>query len=164
MLVDDVPDHFVSNIVALHGRAQGQLRPHAPSLSIASRADPGLTSRTHELGTENCLPAKMHDGAAPAMRRADSMLGGGGGGGERLIKDLKRKANSFSRDTRQANAVGLGGGAGLGSGIQSRMRPPTPVPCWGTALSSPTGWPGCVRPHMAITADGYLMRVGANRG
>ena len=32
----------------------------------------------------------------------------GGGGGERLIKDLKRKANSLSRDTRQANAVGLG--------------------------------------------------------
>ncbi len=26
----------------------------------------------------------------------------GGGGGERLIKDLKRKANSLSRGTRQA--------------------------------------------------------------
>ena len=26
----------------------------------------------------------------------------GGGGGERIIKDLKRKANSLSRDTRQA--------------------------------------------------------------
>ena len=36
--------------------------------------------------------------------------GGGGGGGERLIKDLKRKANSLSRDTRQANALGLEGG------------------------------------------------------
>jgi len=32
-----------------------------------------------------------------------------GGGGECLIKDLKRKANSLSRNTRQANAVGLGG-------------------------------------------------------
>ncbi len=32
------------------------------------------------------------------------------GGGERLIKDLKRKANSLSRDTRQANALGLEGG------------------------------------------------------
>ena len=31
---------------------------------------------------------------------------GGGGGGERLIKDLKRKANSLSRDTRQASALG----------------------------------------------------------
>ena len=30
-----------------------------------------------------------------------------GGGGERIIKDLKRKANSLSRDTRQANALGL---------------------------------------------------------
>ena len=28
----------------------------------------------------------------------------------RLIKDLKRKANSLSRDTRQANALGLEGG------------------------------------------------------
>jgi len=32
-----------------------------------------------------------------------------GGGGEHLIKDLKRKANSLSRDTRQANALGLEG-------------------------------------------------------
>ena len=32
------------------------------------------------------------------------------GGGERLIKDLKRKANSLSRDTRRANALGLKGG------------------------------------------------------
>ena len=30
--------------------------------------------------------------------------------GERLIKDLKRKANSLSRDTRQASALGLEGG------------------------------------------------------
>ncbi len=37
-------------------------------------------------------------------------VGGGGGGGERLIKDLKRKANSLSRDTRQANALRLEGG------------------------------------------------------
>ncbi len=36
--------------------------------------------------------------------------GGGGGGGERLIKDLQRKANSLSRDTRQASALGLEGG------------------------------------------------------
>ena len=33
----------------------------------------------------------------------------GGGGGERLIKDLKRKANSLSRDTRQVSALGLEG-------------------------------------------------------
>ncbi len=33
-----------------------------------------------------------------------------GGGGERSIKDIKRKANSLSRDTRQANALGLEGG------------------------------------------------------
>ena len=33
--------------------------------------------------------------------------GGGGGGGQRLIKDLKRKANSLSRDTREASAFGL---------------------------------------------------------
>ena len=32
-----------------------------------------------------------------------------GGGGERLIKDLKRKANSLSRGTRQASALGLEG-------------------------------------------------------
>ena len=32
--------------------------------------------------------------------------GGGGGGGERLVKDLKRKANSLSRDTRQTNTLG----------------------------------------------------------
>ena len=28
-------------------------------------------------------------------------VGGGGGGGERLIKDLKRKANSLSRDCKE---------------------------------------------------------------
>ena len=33
----------------------------------------------------------------------------GGGGGERLIKDLKRKANSLSRGTRPASALGLEG-------------------------------------------------------
>ena len=42
--------------------------------------------------------------------------GAGGGGGERLVKDLKRKANSLSRDTRQANALGLKG-AQQASGI-----------------------------------------------
>ena len=31
------------------------------------------------------------------------------GGGDRLIKDLKRKANSLSRGTRQASALGLEG-------------------------------------------------------
>ena len=36
---------------------------------------------------------------------------GCGGGGEHIIKDLKRKANSLSRDTRQANALGLEGGS-----------------------------------------------------
>jgi len=33
----------------------------------------------------------------------------GGGGGESLIKDRKRSANSLSRDTRQASALGLEG-------------------------------------------------------
>jgi len=33
-----------------------------------------------------------------------------GGGGESLIKDLKREANSLSRDTRQARALDLEGG------------------------------------------------------
>ena len=40
---------------------------------------------------------------------ADLRSQAGGGGGERLIKDLKRKANSLSRGTRQASALGLEG-------------------------------------------------------
>ena len=32
-------------------------------------------------------------------------------GGEGLIKDLKREADSLSRDTRQTSALGLEGGA-----------------------------------------------------
>ncbi len=35
--------------------------------------------------------------------------GGGGGGEERLTKDLKREANSLSRNTRQSSALGLEG-------------------------------------------------------
>jgi hypothetical protein len=34
------------------------------------------------------------------------------GGGESFIKDLKRKANSLSRGTRQDSALGLGAGWG----------------------------------------------------
>jgi hypothetical protein len=52
--------------------------------------------RTHRMGPVLMLS----DGDGPDQHR--------GGGGERLIKDLKRKANSLSRGTRQAGALGLG--------------------------------------------------------
>ena len=44
---------------------------------------------------------------AEHSRRGGGGGGCGGGGGESLIKDLKRSANSLSRDTRQASALGL---------------------------------------------------------
>ena len=62
-------------------------------------------------------------------KRQASPCRGGGGGGERLIKDLKRKANSLSRGTRQASALGLegrspphegGGGGGGGEKFNHR--------------------------------------------
>ena len=43
--------------------------------------------------------------------------GGGGGGGERLIKDLKRRAKSLSRESRQASALGLEEERGLFKGL-----------------------------------------------
>ena len=41
-------------------------------------------------------------GPASSLQRLRNQQEGGGGAGERLIKGLKRKANSLSRDTRQA--------------------------------------------------------------
>ena len=52
--------------------------------------------------------ARLHDLSENVeVRGGGERQGGGGGGGERLIKDHKRKANSLSRDTRQANALGF---------------------------------------------------------
>ena len=52
--------------------------------------------------TRDSIDSIGFPGAAPIEE-------GEGGGGERLIKDLKRKANSLSRGTRQASALGLEG-------------------------------------------------------
>ena len=68
-----------------------------------------------------------------------------GGGGEHLIKDLKRKANSLSRDTRQANALGLEEGP-----------PPLPPGTAGTARVRPWDLQCEVssHPHLKLTSMG----------